>query len=154
MCQEWVAWFFDHSVHTYTTHRPVLELTQPPIQRVPGALSLRLKRPWCEDYRSLPSSAEVKNTQSYTSTSQYIFMERCYIRHKSVFMAWCLIKHRDSFTFCTHTHTYIYIYICLHIKDWYKRRLHTYIHTYVRTYMSARLDVASDEKLLGPSVIL
>jgi hypothetical protein len=37
-------------------------------------------------YHSPPSSAEVKNAWSYTSTPQYIFM------------TWCLVKHRD-FTF-------------------------------------------------------
>jgi hypothetical protein len=36
---------------------------------------------------SPPSSAEVKNAWSYTSTPQYVFM------------AWCLVKHRDNFTF-------------------------------------------------------
>jgi hypothetical protein len=36
---------------------------------------------------SPPSSVEVKNAWSYTSTPQYVFM------------AWCLIKHRDKVTF-------------------------------------------------------
>jgi hypothetical protein len=54
--------------------RTALEPTQPPIQWVPGALSLS-------------SSAEVKNAWSYTSTPQYILM------------AWCLVQHRDNFTF-------------------------------------------------------
>jgi hypothetical protein len=36
---------------------------------------------------STPSSAEVKNEWSYTSTPKYVFM------------AWCLVKHRDNFTF-------------------------------------------------------
>jgi hypothetical protein len=40
--------------------RPVLGPTQPPIQWVPGALSLGIKRPRREAYHSLPSSAEVK----------------------------------------------------------------------------------------------
>jgi hypothetical protein len=34
--------------------------TQPPIQWVPGALSLRVKRPGCEADHSPPSSAKVK----------------------------------------------------------------------------------------------
>jgi hypothetical protein len=42
--------------------------TQPPIQWVPGALSLEVKRPEGEADYSPPSSAEVKNTWSYTST--------------------------------------------------------------------------------------
>jgi len=33
------------------------------------------------------SSTEEKNAWSYTSTPQYTFM------------AWCLVKHRDNFTF-------------------------------------------------------
>jgi len=36
---------------------------------------------------SPPPSTEVNNTWSYTSTPQ------------CVFMAWCLVKHRDNFTF-------------------------------------------------------
>jgi hypothetical protein len=42
--------------------------TQPPIQWVPGALSLGIKRAGCEADHSSPSSAEVKNAWSYTST--------------------------------------------------------------------------------------
>jgi hypothetical protein len=45
------------------------------------------KRPGREADHSPPSSAEVKNAWSYTSTPQYVFM------------AWCLVKHRDIFTF-------------------------------------------------------
>jgi hypothetical protein len=40
------------------------------------------------------SSAEIKHAWSYTSTPQYAFM------------AWCLVKHRDNFTFT---------FICWHI---------------------------------------
>jgi hypothetical protein len=41
--------------------------TQPPIQWVPEALSLGVKRPGCEADHSLPSSAEVKVVWCYTS---------------------------------------------------------------------------------------
>jgi len=51
-----------------TASRTVLEHTQPPIQWVPGFLSLALKRTGCEDDHSPPSSAEVKNVWIYTST--------------------------------------------------------------------------------------
>jgi hypothetical protein len=61
--------------------------TQPPIQWVPGALSLGVKWPGREADHSPPSSVGVKNARSYTSISQYAFM------------AWCLVKHRDNFTF-------------------------------------------------------
>jgi hypothetical protein len=52
-----------------------------------GDLSLGVKRQGREADHSLPSSAEVKNARSYTSTPQYVCM------------AWCLVKHRDIFTF-------------------------------------------------------
>jgi len=51
-----------------TASRPALWPTQPPIQQVPRALALTVKRPRREADHSLPSSAEVKNVWSYTST--------------------------------------------------------------------------------------
>jgi hypothetical protein len=75
--RSWEFFFFT------TASRTALGPTQPPIQWVPGALSLGVKRPVREADHSPPSSAEVKNAWSYTSTPQYVFM------------AWCLVKHRD-----------------------------------------------------------
>jgi hypothetical protein len=46
-----------------TPSRPVLGSMQPPIQWVPGT-----KQPVLETDHSTPSSAEVKNTWSYTSS--------------------------------------------------------------------------------------
>jgi hypothetical protein len=43
--------------------------TQPPIQWVPGALSLGVKRPGREADHSPPSCAEVKKAWSYTFTT-------------------------------------------------------------------------------------
>jgi hypothetical protein len=54
--------------------RTALGPTQPPIQWVPGALSLRVKWPGREADHSPPSNAEVKNAWSYTSTPQCVFM--------------------------------------------------------------------------------
>jgi hypothetical protein len=45
-----------------TVSRKALGTTQPPIQWVPGALSLRVKQPGREADHSPPSSAEVRNT--------------------------------------------------------------------------------------------
>jgi hypothetical protein len=45
-----------------------------PIQWVPGALSPGVKRPGREADHSPPTSAAVKNTWIYTSTSTYAFM--------------------------------------------------------------------------------
>jgi hypothetical protein len=52
------------------TSRPALGPTQPPVQSVPRGrgISLRLKRAEREANNSLPSSAQVKNAWSYTST--------------------------------------------------------------------------------------
>jgi hypothetical protein len=58
-----------------TVSRPALGPTQPPIQWVPGTLSLGVKRPAREADHSPPPSAEVKNVWSYTPTPQYVFME-------------------------------------------------------------------------------
>jgi hypothetical protein len=51
-----------------TVSRPALGPTQPPIQCVPGDLSLGVKRPRRETDHSPPSSAKVKSVWSYTST--------------------------------------------------------------------------------------
>jgi hypothetical protein len=51
-----------------TASRTALGPTQPPIQWVPRALSLGVKRPGREADHSPPSRAEVKNAWSYTST--------------------------------------------------------------------------------------
>jgi hypothetical protein len=47
----------------------------------------RVKRPGREANHSPPSSAEVKSVWPYTSNPPFVFM------------AWCLVKHRDNFTF-------------------------------------------------------
>jgi hypothetical protein len=70
-----------------TASRTALGPTQPPIEWVPGALSLEVKRPGREADHSPQSSAEVTNAWSFTSTPRYVFV------------AWCLVKHRDNFTF-------------------------------------------------------
>jgi hypothetical protein len=63
----------------------------PPIQWG-QALSLGVKRPGREADHSPHLVPRSKNEWSYTSTPQYAFM------------AWCLVKHRDNFTFtCTFT---------------------------------------------------
>jgi hypothetical protein len=56
--------------------------TQPPIQNILWALSLRgwVKWPGGEADHSPPSNAEVKNAWSNTSTPQYAFI------------AWCSVK--------------------------------------------------------------
>jgi hypothetical protein len=51
-----------------TASRPALVSSQPPIQWVPGALSLRVKRQGREADHSPASRAEAKNAWSYTCT--------------------------------------------------------------------------------------
>jgi hypothetical protein len=56
-------------IHLFTTaSRSTLGPIQPPIQSVPGTLSLGAKRPGREADHSPPSSAEVKNAWCFTST--------------------------------------------------------------------------------------
>jgi hypothetical protein len=57
-----------------TPSTPALGSTQRPIQWVPGALSLGIKREEREADQSLPASAEVKNIWIYTSSPPYAFM--------------------------------------------------------------------------------
>jgi hypothetical protein len=63
------------------------KITQPPIQWVPGALSLGVKRPLREADHSPPSSAEVKKW-----VELYL--------HSPNTPSWCgvQLKHRDKFT--------------------------------------------------------
>jgi hypothetical protein len=70
-----------------TASRPALVPSQPPVQLVPGNPSLGVKRQGCDIDHSPPSSADVKNAWSYTSTSQYAFT------------VWCSVKARDNFAF-------------------------------------------------------
>jgi hypothetical protein len=67
-----------------TVSRTALGPTQPPIQWVPGLLSLGVKQLRHEADHSPPSSAKVKNAWSYTSTSPICLH------------GWCLVKHRDK----------------------------------------------------------
>jgi hypothetical protein len=70
-----------------TASRPTFGPTQPPINGYQGALSPGVKRPGGEANNSSPSSSKLKNACSYAFTSPYVFM------------AWCLMKYRDNFTF-------------------------------------------------------
>jgi len=63
-----------------TASRPALWPTQPPIQWVPEAFYPEVKRPVCEGDYSSPSIGEVKNSWSYASTPQYVFMSQCIIK--------------------------------------------------------------------------
>jgi hypothetical protein len=59
---------------------------QPPIQWVPGGLSLGVKWPGHEADHLPPSSAKSRMHGAIPPLPQY-------------FMMWCLVKHRDNFTF-------------------------------------------------------
>jgi hypothetical protein len=52
-----------------------------------GTSSSEVKRAGREADHSPPSSVEVENAWSYTSTPEYVFV------------AWYLVKHRENFTF-------------------------------------------------------
>jgi hypothetical protein len=71
-----------------TVSRTVLGRTQPPIQWVPGVLSVGVKRPGREDDHSPPSSAEVKEC-----------VEPYFHSPNSSSWRGAQLKHRDNFTF-------------------------------------------------------
>jgi len=77
-----------------TASRPSLGPNQSPAQGVSG-LYLGVRRPGHEAYHSFPSSAEVKNACSYTSTPQYVFVMWHFIKQECV-VVWCFVKHRDD----------------------------------------------------------
>jgi hypothetical protein len=52
----------------------VLDLTQPPVRWVLGALTPGIKRLGCEADHWSPSSVDVKNAWSYTSTPQHVLV--------------------------------------------------------------------------------
>jgi len=67
-----------------TASRPALRPTQPPIQRVLGTLTPGVKRSGRDVNYSHPSSAEVKNAWSCTSSPQYVFMALCVVKHSDI----------------------------------------------------------------------
>jgi hypothetical protein len=59
---------------------PTLEPNQSPIKQVPGTFTPGVKWPGSEATPSLPSTAEVKNAWSYTSSPQYVFIAPCVVK--------------------------------------------------------------------------
>jgi hypothetical protein len=57
-----------------TSSGPALGPSQPPIQWVPEALSLGVKKLGCEADHSPPASAQAKKIWLYTATPPYAFM--------------------------------------------------------------------------------
>jgi hypothetical protein len=71
---------------------------QAPIQWVPGALTLGVKRPERVSDHLSASSAEVKNAWSYTSTLQYAFMVWCSVKKKAAqAFSPCVMSHISNF---------------------------------------------------------
>jgi hypothetical protein len=89
-----------------TVSRTALGPTLPPIQWVPCALSLGVKRPGRESDHSPHLVPRSKSEWSYTSTTQYAFMALCLVKHKDdfiftfyiLFIARYLVKYRDNLT--------------------------------------------------------
>jgi hypothetical protein len=77
--------------------------TQPPIEWVPGALSLGVKERGREATTHLHLLPRSRMHGAIPPLSQYVFM------------AWCLVKHRDNFTF---TFCQEQLYILLRLDMW------------------------------------
>jgi hypothetical protein len=103
--------------------RPVLVATQPPIQWIPGPLSPGVNRPGRDHL--LPSSAELKNAWSYTSTVPYIFMACCLFKARDFTWPYlnfgCVWKCKTNFTECMKRQTYLTVtpprclFVCLSV---------------------------------------
>jgi hypothetical protein len=70
-----------------TVSRTAVGPTQPPIQWVPGALSLGVKWPGREATTHLHLVPRSRMRGAIPPLPHYVFV------------AWCLVKHRDNFTF-------------------------------------------------------
>jgi hypothetical protein len=95
-----------HHVQTYSgTHPGSYQMGR-------GELySLRVKRPGREANHSPPSSADVKNAWIFTSTCLYVFMARCLVKLRNNFTfplqytkttkvtAFHMVRHKIHFTF-------------------------------------------------------
>jgi hypothetical protein len=68
-----------------TVSRTALGPTQPPIQWVPGPLFLGSKAAGAWSWPLTSSSTEVKNSWTYTSTPQYVFVARFLVEHRDNF---------------------------------------------------------------------
>jgi hypothetical protein len=93
-----------------TMSRTALGPTQPPIQWVPGALSLGVKLPGHETDHSPPSSAEVKEwVELYLQSPNMASWRRAQLRHRDKFTFTSQIKHKEIFitplsTYLKHNH--------------------------------------------------
>jgi hypothetical protein len=82
-----------------TASTPALWPTQPSVQWVPGAPSLRVKRLRREAYHSPTSNAEAKNAWSYTFTPSTSSLGRAWLSKRHFFMACYLANRMYNFTF-------------------------------------------------------
>jgi hypothetical protein len=96
-----------------------------------------VKRPGREADHSPPSSVEVKNAWSYTSTPQYIFM------------AWCLVKHRDNFTFLCFTSLCL---TCDLFPEWFVTKFYTHL-MFVLSELHVRLALITHEQYAVPVLL-
>jgi hypothetical protein len=72
--------------------------SQPPIQWLPGALSLGVKRPGRETSHHLRLVPRSKNAWSYTSTPPILLHGVVLNEVMDPFRPWYLVKHRGNFT--------------------------------------------------------
>jgi hypothetical protein len=105
----WEFFFFT------TASRQALGPTQPPIQWVPGVISLAIKLPGREADQSPPSSAEVKNAWSYTSTPQHAFMAWCSVKSAGTALPLPLLFRFSNQNFVFISRLYCACYIPAHI---------------------------------------
>jgi len=92
--------------------------TKPPTKWVPGASSRAIKRLGRETAHSPPSSAEVKNSWSYTSIPPYVFVAWYSVKHRNSFFTFAFISHNSLLPFAFPTNI-SYIRRCIQkFPDW------------------------------------
>jgi hypothetical protein len=99
--------------------RMTLGPTKPPIQWVPGALSLGVKQPGHEVDHSSPL---VPRSRMHGTTPPL---------PKYVFMAWCLVKHRDNFTLHSNTRSLLkecYLLLYSHVINLWLFKVKNWIY--------------------------
>jgi hypothetical protein len=120
-----------------TASRPALGPIQPPIQWVPGADSHGVKRPGREAHHSPPSSAEIKNVWSYTSTPQYTFMAWCSVKSTGTTFPFTLLYFtlrllRLKFILCNRIYSLIGIVILFRCHQYLSRDYRSTVASHIQ----------------------
>jgi hypothetical protein len=112
-----------------TVSKPALGHTHPPIWWVPEALYLGVKRSRRKSDYSPPSSAEVKNMWSYTSTSQYAFMAWCTVKVQGLTLTDSSTSHAPHNTYFCKVVWVTLVHVILRVSEMFILELYRVTYT-------------------------